>query len=140
MMATTEATEILVLNFLERYSGTHKVSEISRMCGAGTRDALSVLEDQKKIRYHVDSDPRFSGWILDKLPEGYVPSLQSSTLPGKIAKFLTDYPRNAAQIIKEFGDDYSESTIRGRLSEMSRAGQVVKCKTDYRLVTKEDPL
>ena len=140
MVESSMATQESLLQFLKKYSGTHKLSELHQRYGPETRSALSNLEENKQIRYHIDTDSRFSGWVIaeDQLPEGYVPSLEGSTLPAKISKFLQNGPKTKQEIIKEFESLYSEPTIRGRLSEMSRADQLFRSGDIYKLESQVD--
>lgn len=142
MVESSLKTELSIQEFLKKYSGTHKLSELHQRFGSETRSALSNLEDKKKIRYHIDQDTRFSGWVIeeDQVPEGYIPSLQKGTLPNKIAKFLEDGPKTQIQILNQFTNIHSVSTIKGRLSEMSHAGQLFRSGKVYKLTPQDDDL
>lgn len=133
-MAALNIEETKVLNFLTKYSGTHKLSEIRRYCGAGTKEALSSLEDQKLIEYYLDQDSRFTGWQpTEKAIRAYVPTLQEGTLPYKIDKFLSENGACTTQEInEELTPEYAVRTIAGRLSEMSHAGQIFRSGNIYK--------
>lgn len=134
MIATLETHEVKVLNFLTKYSGTHKISEIKRICGAGTDEALKSLEQCNLIEYYLDQDSRFTGWKpTEKAVRAYIPSLQEGTLPYKIDKFLIENGACTTQeIMAEFVPEYAARTIAGRLSEMSHAGQIFKSANIYK--------
>jgi hypothetical protein len=136
-MVTVEATEASIVKFLKRFSGTHKLSELQRMFGPTTRDALDSLLQQKKIEFFVDEDDsRFTGYRIETIraSEGTAPQIEKGSLPSRILEFLANGPKTKQQIIDKFKSEKPIASIRGRLSEMNKSGQVIKNGAFYKAV------